>query len=170
MAVTLENPLVEGLERLPVPPTTLTIFGATGDLAPRKLLPAIYNLAHEGALPERFNLIGAARRDVPDEAFREDARNSIRNYSRRPPDEQVLDKLLERLQYVCCPFDDPEGYKNVRSAIEELDAEGGGPLNRVYYLSTAPDYFPMITRRLKEAGCSSGSRRAAFSRRASAVA
>ena len=65
-----ENPLVEGLERLPVHPTTLVIFGATGDLAKRKLLPALYNLAHEGALPERFNLIGVVaqrhvRRRVP---------------------------------------------------------------------------------------------------------
>jgi glucose-6-phosphate 1-dehydrogenase len=152
MAVTVENPLVEGLERLPVPPTTLTIFGATGDLAHRKLLPAIYNLAHEGALPERFNLIGAARRDVSTDAFRENARNSIRSFSRRQPDEQVLDKLLERIQYISCPFDDPQGYERVRSAIDELDAEGGAPLNRVYYLSTAPEYFPIITHRLKEAG------------------
>ena len=59
------NPLVEGLERLPVHPTTLVIFGGTGDLAKRKLLPAIYNLAHEGALPERFNLIGVSRSDMP---------------------------------------------------------------------------------------------------------
>ena len=58
-----ENPLVEGLERLPVAPTTLVIFGATGDLAHRKLLPALYNLAHDGALPERFFLIGVARRE-----------------------------------------------------------------------------------------------------------
>jgi glucose-6-phosphate 1-dehydrogenase len=152
VAITVENPLVEGLERLPVPPTTLTIFGATGDLAHRKLLPAIYNLAHEGALPERFNLIGAARRDVPTDAFREDARNSIRNYSRRAPDEQVLDKLLERIQYISCPFDDAEGYGRIRSVIEELDTDGGAPLNRVYYLSTAPEYFPIITHRLKEAG------------------
>ena len=58
-----ENPLIEGLERLPVHPTTLVIFGATGDLAKRKLLPALYNLAHEGALPERFNLVGVSRSD-----------------------------------------------------------------------------------------------------------
>src|SRR5215207_4332441 len=152
MAITVENPLIEGLERLPVPPTTLTIFGVTGDLAHRKLLPAIYNLAHEGALPERFNLIGAARRDLPDEEFREQARNSIREFSRRPPDEQVLDKLLERLHYIACPFDDAEGYKRVRAAIEELDTDGDAPLNRVYYLSTAPEYFPVITQHLKETG------------------
>ena len=69
-----ENPLVEGLERLPVHPTALVIFGATGDLAHRKLLPALYNLAHEGALPERFELIGVARREKPDDEFREMAK------------------------------------------------------------------------------------------------
>src|SRR6186997_2171610 len=66
-----ENPLIAGLERLPVPATTLTIFGATGDLSQRKLLPALYNLAHEGALPERFNLIGTSRSEHTDDEFRE---------------------------------------------------------------------------------------------------
>ena len=69
-----DNPLPEGLERLPVHPTTLAIFGATGDLARRKLLPAIYNLAHDGALPERFKLSGVSRREMSDEDFREDGR------------------------------------------------------------------------------------------------
>jgi glucose-6-phosphate 1-dehydrogenase len=72
-----ENPLVEGLERLPVHPTALVIFGATGDLAHRKLLPALYNLAHEGALPERFELIGVARSEQSHDEFRETARESI---------------------------------------------------------------------------------------------
>ena len=57
------NPLTEGLERFPVPPTSLVIFGASGDLSRRKLLPAVYNLAHDGALPERFNLVGVSRRE-----------------------------------------------------------------------------------------------------------
>src|ERR671931_171566 len=90
-----ENPLVEGLERLPVHPTTLTIFGGTGDLSKRKLLPAIYNLAHEGALPERFNLIGSSRSEMSDDEFRGMAKESIRRFSRRPPDDQVLERLLE---------------------------------------------------------------------------
>src|SRR5947208_12315668 len=88
-----ENPLVEGLERLPVHPTTLVIFGGTGDLCKRKLLPAIYNLAHEGALPERFNLIGVSRSDIPHDDYRDMARDSIKQFSRREPDDQVLDKL-----------------------------------------------------------------------------
>src|SRR3954466_7811701 len=105
MAVTVETPLVEGLERLPVPPTTLAIFGATGDLARRKLLPALYNLAHEGALPERFNMIGVSRRDQSDDAFRDQARESITQFSRRKPDAQVLEGLLGRMSYLGIPFD-----------------------------------------------------------------
>src|SRR5437870_9567412 len=88
-----ENPLVQGLERLPVHPTALVIFGATGDLAHRKLLPALYNLAHEGALPERFELVGVARRDHPDENFQQIARESIERFSRRQADSDVIDGL-----------------------------------------------------------------------------
>src|SRR3954447_9961447 len=89
-----ENPLVAGLERLPVHPTTLVIFGATGDLARRKLLPAIYNLAHEGALPERFFLIGVSRGEKAHEDFRAEAEEAIRKFSRREPDPDVLEALL----------------------------------------------------------------------------
>jgi glucose-6-phosphate 1-dehydrogenase len=146
-----ENPLIEGLERLPVPATTLTIFGATGDLAHRKLLPALYNLAHEGALPERFNLIGVARREMPDDDFRDEAKQSISKYSRRKPDDTVLEGLLGRMHYVGFSFDDQDGYAKLKEKIEELDGEGGGKLNRAYYLSTAPDFFPVITKALKAA-------------------
>ena len=75
-----ENPLVAGLERLPVHPTALVIFGATGDLAQRKLLPALYNLAHEGALPERFALVGNARSEMTDEEFRQLAHGRATTY------------------------------------------------------------------------------------------
>ena len=145
------NPLTAGLERLPVPPTTLTIFGATGDLARRKLLPAIYNLAHEGSLPERFNLVGVSRRDQSDDDFRESARESITSFSRREPDPQVLDGLLGKLSYIGFGFDDEPGYGRLAEKLDALDEEGGAPLNRAYYLSTAPEYFPVITRALKAA-------------------
>jgi glucose-6-phosphate 1-dehydrogenase len=146
------NPLVAGLERLPVPGTTLTIFGATGDLCRRKLLPALYNLAHEGALPERFNLVGVSRRDQSDDEFRDFARQAIKEFSRREPDEQVLEGLLGRLRYLGFSFDDQEGYGRLAKAIDQLDADAGGdPLNRAYYLSTAPEFFPVITQALKAA-------------------
>jgi glucose-6-phosphate 1-dehydrogenase len=147
-----ENPLVEGLERLPVPPTTLVIFGATGDLAHRKLLPALYNLAHEGALPERFELIGVARREKGDQEFREKARASILQHSRREPDAEVLGGLLDHVQYIPTNFDDPAGYTALAEALERLDEAAGQPLNRDYYLSTAPEFFPVIIERLKDAG------------------
>src|SRR5450759_243276 len=73
-----ENPLTAGLERLPVAPTTLVIFGATGDLARRKLLPALYNLAHDGALPERFPLVGISRKEKAHEDYREECEQAIR--------------------------------------------------------------------------------------------
>src|SRR3954453_5337455 len=147
-----ENPLTEGLERLPVPPTVLTIFGATGDLSRRKLLPALYNLAHEGALPERFSLIGVSRSAMPDDEFRDTAREAITQFSRREPDEKVLDALLGRMRYLGFTFDDPEGYPHLKKALEEADEEAGQPLNRAYYLSTAPDFFGVIPTHLREAG------------------
>src|SRR4051794_40177581 len=145
MAVTTQepNPLTEGLERLPVHPTTLVIFGATGDLAKRKLLPAIYNLAHEGALPERFNLIGLSRGDIGDDGFRESAAESIKEFSRRDADPKVLDSLLGRMHYVGASFDDPSGYEQLGQIFDRLDEEAGLAFNRLFYLSTAPDFFPV---------------------------
>jgi glucose-6-phosphate 1-dehydrogenase len=144
MATLQENPLVEGLERLPVHPTTLIIFGGTGDLSQRKLLPAVYNLAHEGALPERFNLIGVARRDIPHDDFRDFARDAIHKYSRRQPDETVLNSLLERMHYVGGSFDDPAAYQTLEQLAGELDDEAGIPFNRIFYLATAPGFFETI--------------------------
>jgi glucose-6-phosphate 1-dehydrogenase len=145
-----ENPLVEGLERLPVHPTTLVIFGATGDLAKRKLLPALYNLAHEGALPERFNLIGSSRSDMSDDDFRGLARESIESYSRRKPDPTVLGVLLEHVRYVPGSFDDDAVYDRLRDHAREFDDEAGIAFNRVYYLSTAPSFFAVIVGKLGE--------------------
>ena len=144
------NPLAEGLERLPVHPTTLTIFGAAGDLAKRKLLPAIYNLAHEGALPERFNLIGSSRAELSDDEFRELARESIERFSRRAPDHKVLAALLANVRYVTGSFEDPEVYEKLRECNSAFDDEAGIAFNRVYYLSTARSFFPVMVGRLGE--------------------
>ena len=144
MATVAENPLAAGLERLPVHPTTLTIFGGTGDLAQRKLLPALYNLAHEGSLPERFNLIGLSRGEQSDDEYRNFAREAIEKHSRREPDPQVLDGLLAGVRYVAGSFDDAEAYSRLDDAIGAFDEEAGFPFNRIFYLSTAPEFFPVI--------------------------
>ncbi len=147
-----ENPLAEGLERLPVHPTTLVIFGATGDLAHRKLLPAIYNLAHEGALPEGFNLIGVSRSEMSDDEYRGMARDAIKEFSRRPPDEQVLEKLLERVAYVAGTFDVDSVFDRLKDELGKFDEEAGIAFNRIFYLSTAPNFFAQIVKKLGEHG------------------
>ncbi|HWC28021.1 MAG TPA: glucose-6-phosphate dehydrogenase [Solirubrobacteraceae bacterium] len=139
-----DNPLIEGLERLPVHPTVLVIFGATGDLARRKLLPALYNLAHEGALPERFGLVGTARSEMTDDEYRDMAIESVREFSRRPPDEKVLRKLFGDVRYVSGAFDDDDIYRSLGQVLGELDETAGLALNHCFYLSTAPMFFPMI--------------------------
>ncbi len=145
-----ENPLIEGLERLPVHPTTLVIFGATGDLAKRKLLPALYNLAHEGALPERFNLVGVSRSELPHEEFRDQAQEAIKEFSRREPDPAVLDKLLDEIRYVPGTFDDASVYDTLGKTLDEFDKGAGARMNRCFYLSTAPMFFPVIVGQLGE--------------------
>jgi glucose-6-phosphate 1-dehydrogenase len=146
------NPLLPGLERTPVRSTCLVIFGALGDLASRKLLPAIYNLAHEGALPERMELIGVSRGELTDEEFGEHAKQSIDRFSRRRPDPDVLDGLLRNVRFVGGSFDEADLYARLRTTLEAFDESVGMPLNRVFYLSTAPEFFPVITGCLGEAG------------------
>ena len=150
-----KNPLVEGLERLPIHPTTMVIFGGTGDLAHRKLLPAIYNLAHEGALPERFNLIAVSRSDIAHDDYAAMARESIGKYSRRKPDPQVLEKLLENVRYVPGTFDDDSVYDKLDETLKEFDKEAGIEFNRLFYLSTSPTFFPVIVGKLGDQGLSS---------------
>jgi glucose-6-phosphate 1-dehydrogenase len=147
-----ENPLVEGLERLPIHPTTMVIFGGTGDLSHRKLLPAIYNLAHEGALPERFNLIAVSRSDIAHDDYRTMARESIEKYSRRKPDPQVLEKLLEQVRYVPGVFDDDSVYEKLDETLNQFDKEAGIDFNRLFYLSTSPAFFAVIIGKLGEHG------------------
>ena len=143
-----ENPLVAGLERLPVAPTTLVIFGASGDLARRKLLPALYNLAHEGALPERFNLIGVSRKEKEHGEFQTECMEAIRRFSRRPPREDVLETLLENVKYVPGTFDDDGVYAELGTILDGFERDAGEPLNRAFYLSTAPTFFPVIVEEL----------------------
>jgi glucose-6-phosphate 1-dehydrogenase len=147
-----ENPLIEGLERLPVRPTALVIFGATGDLARRKLLPALYNLAHEGALPQHFELIGVSRSGKSDDAYREIARTAIERFSRRQPDPDVLTAMLRNVRYVAGAFPEDDVYRSLSETLVEFDQTHGETLNRIFYLSTAPEFYPIICERLGRAG------------------
>jgi glucose-6-phosphate 1-dehydrogenase len=136
----------------PLPATALVVFGATGDLARRKLLPALYNLAHDGALPAGFGLVGNARSPLSDAEFRAMAAEAVRRFSRRAPDEAILERLLEGFRYVRGSSDRPEALDGVTQALDELDVAAEQPLNRVFYLSTAPELFSPVVERIGECG------------------
>jgi glucose-6-phosphate 1-dehydrogenase len=142
----VESPLVAGSEHIPVAPTSLVVFDATGDLARRKLLPALYNLAHDRALPEPFELIGVARSDQPHEDFREMAREAITRFSRRRPDPDMLDGLLAEMRYVPGVLDNNFVYAEIDRVLRDFNDQAGEPLNRVFYLWTAPQFFEEAVR------------------------
>ena len=152
MAVVEENPLALGLEHRPIDPTAMVIFGATGDLAQRKLLPAIYNLAHEGSLPIRFALTGVARGEHGEDGYRKLAAESIERFSRRRPDPQVLGALLERISYVSGSLDSPGTYETLGAAADALERHSATSFNQVFYLATAPQLFEPAIAGLGAAG------------------
>ena len=148
------NPLREGLqvERMPEP-NAVVIFGASGDLTKRKLVPALYNMELEGLLPNAFAVIGFARRTIPDNDFRAQMLDGINNFSRnRPAKPEVWAAFSEKLHYCAGNFDDPQAYLGLAQALEELDEEHGTAGNRLFYLATSPEYFPVIIKHLGEAG------------------
>lgn len=151
----LGNPLAVGLEHTPVDPTTMVIFGATGDLAHRKLLPAIYNLAHEGALPERFNLVGFAFEDHDNDSFRALMKHAVEQHSRRAPKPEVLNALLHRTSYVSGKFDDTADFETLRGVLADLDLYADEPLHHMFYLATSPTFFGTVVHQLGEVGLDS---------------
>jgi glucose-6-phosphate 1-dehydrogenase len=147
-----QNPLREGMpEERTAAPAALVIFGASGDLTRRKLLPAVYNLALSRLLPGGFAVVGVARRPKPE--FAEEMRESVAKFSRRRPlDEAVWSELAQGVSYVQGSFDDPATYARLGAELERLDAARGTRKSRVFYLAVAPDQVPLIVRGLHDAG------------------
>lgn len=150
----LSNPFRVGNDNaLGVEPCVVVIFGATGDLTGRKLVPALYNLAVDGFLPAQYHLLGFARRPKDDSEFRDDLKLSVEQHSRRKPlDAQVWGEFAERIGYVSSNFDDPSGYQRLRQRLEDIDKITGCKCNRIFYFATAPRFFETIALGLKEAG------------------
>jgi glucose-6-phosphate 1-dehydrogenase len=139
------NPLREGLRVGGASePALFTIFGATGDLAQRKLLPAIYNLAKRGLLPPRFGVIGYARTDMTDDGFRRFAKAAIEAHSRTPIDERFWPAFASMLHYHAGGFDDSKHFHALARTLADLDKQIGGGAHRVFYLSTPSSFFPVI--------------------------
>ena len=151
---TSANPLRRGLiEDRTGDACALVIFGASGDLTRRKLMPAIYNLALSRSLPSGFGVVGVARREKSNEQFRAEMKEGVAQFSRRKPIDPALWTDFERgLGYVRGSFDDPSTYQKLRTHLEELDKERGTRKNRLYYLAVPPAEFATIVANLAEAG------------------
>ena len=133
------------------PSQTLVVFGASGDLARRKLLPALYDLAYEGLLPERCAIVGSGGSQVGDAGFRERARAGVEEFSRHRLDEGRWQAFARQLSYVSAPLDDPDAFGVLRERLVALDAELGAEGRRLLYCATPPSAFPAIVRRSGEA-------------------
>jgi glucose-6-phosphate 1-dehydrogenase len=136
-------------------PCTIVIFGASGDLTQRKLVPALYNLRHDGLLPDGCALVGFARRPKSDEQFRAEMREGVAAHSRTAIDAATWDTFAASVRYHQSDFDDPAGYAGLRALLDELDAARGaepGKGNRLFYLATPPEAYPRIITQLGEAG------------------
>lgn len=148
-----QHPLEEvGVSSRFIDPCILVIFGATGDLTARKLLPAIYNLAREGSLPSQFAVVGFARREKSHEQFRHEIKEAINKFSRvKPVDKTIWKNFEQQIFYHRSEFDDQQGYESLNTFLEELDGKIGTKGNRVFYLSTQPRFFTTICEKLHAA-------------------
>src|SRR5436309_11097569 len=147
------NPLREGLSTRAVPqPCAIVIFGATGDLAHRKLIPALYNLAADGELPAGAAIVGFARRNKSDDEFRRDLEEAARKFSRQAVRDEIWKTFAQSIFYHRSEFDDESGYKRLAKRLDEIDKNYGTRGNRLFYFAAAPDQFEPILKHLKAAG------------------
>jgi len=146
------NPLRDpGDRRLPrVPePCALVVFGVTGDLARKKLLPAVYDLANRGLLPADFVLLGFARRDWEDGDFETLAKKAAKEHARTDWSEEVWDRLSGDIKFVPGSFDDDEAFDTLAATLDELRQSHGIKGNAAFYLSVPPSMFPVVLRQME---------------------
>src|SRR3989475_5898961 len=132
-------------------PVTLVIFGGAGDLAHRKLLPALYNLQLDGFLPARFAAVGVGRKDMSDAAYREFAKDGVARFSRRPLDEAAWEAFAPSVFFVNADLDDPGAFASLGARLDTIEHERGLPGNRIYYLAVPPSMFVPIVKSLQRA-------------------
>ena len=129
-------------------PCVMIIFGASGDLTKRKLIPALCNLAQDGILPKQFAIVGFAANDYTTENFRKMLGEEIPKYSPAPIDPRMWDWMIERIYYVRGDFQDAEAYKRLDEQVVEADKKHNALGNRFFYLAVAPRFFSPIVKML----------------------
>ena len=148
------NPLQDGLRLEPTPgPTTLVIFGATGDLTRRKLLPALYHLSQGQRLPARFTVVGVGREDTGDEAFRQELRDSLREFAGVAAEDEVAHSLAERMHFVGGDFKNPALYQQLAGRLQDIDSSAGV----LFYLAIPPSAYALVIEQLGAAQLSTSS-------------
>jgi len=147
------NPLREGLSTRAVPqPCAIVIFGATGDLTHRKLIPALYNLAADGELPPAVAVIGFARRPKTDQEFRNELGETTKQFSRQEVRDDIWKTFSQSISYHQSEFGDERGYQSLARRLDQIDEERGTRGNRLFYFAAGPEQFETILKNLKTAG------------------
>ncbi len=149
-----ENPLRAGMRlEATAPPCAMVIFGATGDLTRRKLLPALYRLAQQRLVASEFAILGAARHPHTDDEFRALMKDAVAEFGPDESlDEAAWQSFAKRIYYLPGEFSNPELYQSLKTKLEEIDREFDTQGNRIFYLATAPDFFGVIAKQLGDAG------------------
>ena len=149
---TLETPAIESVrtERTP-DPCVMVIFGASGDLAKRKLLPAVYTLYKERLVPPNFSVVGFSRSEMSDDDFRSRMREGVEEFGGRV-DSATWQKFAAGLRYISAPPHHPEEYAKLTSVLSALDRERGTGGNRIFYLAVPPSSFLPFVKYLQAAG------------------
>ena len=147
----LRDPRDKRLPRI-AGPCSLIIFGVTGDLSRKKLMPAIYDLANRGLLPPGFSLTGFARRDWADQDFSKVVYDAVKEHARTPFRQHVWDRLAEGFRFVPGSFDDDDAFDRLEQTVEALDKERGTSGNHAFYLSIPPGAFPVVLKQLARSG------------------
>jgi glucose-6-phosphate 1-dehydrogenase len=136
-------------------PCVLVLFGVTGDLSRKKLMPAVYDLANRGLLPPGFSLVGFARRDWEDEDFAQVTHDAVKEHARTPFNDTVWQQLAEGIRFVPGEFADDAAFDRLAQTVAQLDEERGTGGNYAFYLSVPPKFFPEVVAQLKRSGLSS---------------
>jgi glucose-6-phosphate 1-dehydrogenase len=150
----LRDPADRRLPRVPEP-CALVVFGVTGDLSRKKLLPAIYDLANRGLLPTDFVLLGFARRDWGDEDFETLARKAAQEHARTAWNEEVWSRLMGDIKFVPGSFDDDDSFDTLAATLDELRDSHGIRGNAAFYLSIPPNMFPTVLKQMERTGMAS---------------
>ncbi len=156
MAESQRHPFLQGLSKhRGAPPTVVVIFGASGDLTARKLIPAIYNLSCDNLLPADFFLVGYGRKEIPDEEFRGLATEAIKEFSRRELKTDVWSRIAGNTSYVAGGYDEKAAFDRLSTHIAAIEKKIGREVQVLFYISTPPSVFAPILRNLGASGLAS---------------